>query len=155
MIDYLANHRELIPVVATWMFETWGYRRPERTFADYVARVTARTNIDRLPLGLVAICGGVPVGTTSLVPFEDTEDAPGPWVSAVFVVPAYRGRGIATALLARIEREALRLGASQLMLGAAVPDFYRRLGFVATGATKRGDPLMAKQLATPIANRDH
>ncbi|MBQ0986300.1 GNAT family N-acetyltransferase [Streptomyces sp. F63] len=63
---------------------------------------------------------------------------------SVWVGPEARGRGVADRLLAAVERQARRAGATQLKL-AVVPgndaavELYRRHGFVATG--ERGDIL--------------
>jgi len=55
-------------------------------------------------------------------------------VKRMYVVPELRGRGIATAVLRRIEQEALVLGVSELLLetGTEQPDamrFYEREGY--------------------------
>lgn len=52
-------------------------------------------------------------------------------VTAVFVRPAAAGRGVGTALLARVEAEALRRGARRLVLKASLngEPFYRARGY--------------------------
>ncbi len=52
------------------------------------------------------------------------------WLGSVYVLPAYRGRGIGSALVARAEQEAAELGVRTLYLHT--PDkegFYRRRGW--------------------------
>jgi putative acetyltransferase len=72
-------------------------------------------------------CGGVAVGHG----FAE--------LKRMYVRPGVRGRSIARAILARLEEEALRCGATRLMLetgdaqGAAIR-FYEREGFTRCGA---------------------
>jgi GNAT superfamily N-acetyltransferase len=97
-------------------------------------------------MALLAIADGGPVGTAGLVDTEGPEDEHGPWVSGVYVLPQHRNKGIGTALMARMETEAIRLGVQRLLLSAAAPELYRRLGFAPTGASKHGEPIMMKKL---------
>jgi putative acetyltransferase len=62
-------------------------------------------------------------------------------VTALFVRPAAGRRGVGTALLRRLEREALRAGARTLRVRAAVPavGFYAAKGF--SGRRRLGVPL--------------
>jgi len=146
MIDYLAQHRSAIPVVAEWLFRKWGHRKPGSTLEDMIAQIAGSAQTEAIPLTVVAIEDGVPAGTARLVEFDDPGDIPGPWLSGVYVTAAYRGKGLAKALCARVEQEALRLGASKLVLTAAVPQLYSQLGFLPTGGWKHGEPIMEKQL---------
>ena len=109
---------------------------------------------DGLPLRLGAIAGGVCVGTVSLV-YNDLAQRPDltPWVASVLVRPAWRGRGIAAALLAEAERRAAAHRVEALYL--FTPDaeaYYARLGWTAFdhGYT-RGEEivLMRKAMVAP------
>jgi GNAT superfamily N-acetyltransferase len=147
-IVLLAHHPSAAPEVAGWLFREWGYRNPGSTLERSIQRFWLRSNVDRLPIALLAIDEGKPVGTASLVEVEYPEDEPGPWVSGVYVLPQHRGKGIAAALMRRLEGEAVRLGARRLLLGAATPKLYRRLGYTATGAIKYGEPVMMKAVGS-------
>lgn len=74
-----------------------------------IADLTARCRRDGLPLGLVAVAAGKPVGACALVttagPIETDEL---PWLGALWVDPAQRRRGIATLLIERAAVEAAR-----------------------------------------------
>ena len=146
MIAYLAEHSSAIPVIAGWLFQAWGHRTQNNTLEATIARIAIRAQTDAIPLGLVAIEGGVPVGTASVVEFDDPGDIPGPWLSSVYVDAGYRGRGLAKALALRAEAEAIRLGASKLVLTAAVPQLYSQLGYCPAGGWKHGEPIMEKRL---------
>ena len=46
-----------------------------------------------------------------------------------------------------LEAAAPRLGATRLLLSAAAPKLYLALGYVPTGATKNGEPVMEKRFS--------
>lgn len=130
-IDYLADHKELIPILARWMHEEWGYLYPEHTIEIRERLVAERSNKDRIPLTLVAIEDGKPVGTVCLMAHDmDTRPELTPWLASLYVEKNHRRRGIGARLVAAIEAEAARLGVKQLYL--FTPDqekFYARLGW--------------------------
>lgn len=136
--------------LAAWLFREWGYRKPDRTLEDSILTMKARANVDRLPMALIAVADGKPVGTGSLVEREDPGDEPGPWISGVYVLPQFRGRKIATVLIRQLEREAIQLGCQRLLLSAAAPKLYRRLQYKPTGATKHEEAVMLKELDAAI-----
>ena len=75
--------------------------------------------------------GERPVGTASLVA-DDMSDRPEltPWLASVFVLPEWRGQGIASRLVQRVEAEACANGIGYFYL--YTPDqqaLYRRLGW--------------------------
>lgn len=80
-----------------------------------IADLMARCRRNGLPLGLVAIEGGIAVGACALVttagPIETDEL---PWLGALWVDPAQRRRGIATRLIERAVVEAARQGYAKL-----------------------------------------
>lgn len=133
-IDYLADHKELIPILARWMHEEWGYLYPEHTIEIRERLVAERSNKDRIPLTLVAIEDGKPVGTVCLMAHDmDTRPELTPWLASLYVEKNHRRRGIGARLVAAIEAEAARLGVKQLYL--FTPDqenFYTRLGWSVT-----------------------
>ena len=60
-------------------------------------------------------------------------------VEVLWVEEAQRGRGLGTAILAEMEREASVLGATRVMLDTIqfqAPEFYRKLGFKEFGRVK-------------------
>ncbi|MDQ0736277.1 GNAT family N-acetyltransferase [Arthrobacter agilis] len=86
---------------------------------------------DNVPFFLVArTADGTAVGCGGLRPLS----AGGLEIKRMFVLPALRGQGIATAILRRIEEEARALGCRELLLetGTEQPDamrFYEREGY--------------------------
>ena len=71
------------------------------------------------------------VGTVSLVEYEtDIRTDLNPWVTAVYVHPGYRNRGVGSALMRHIETVAIDLGVEDLYL--FTPDkqrMYATLGW--------------------------
>lgn len=116
-IEYLADHPQHVPVVATWVYRHWGRMYRMKSVAEQVERLSERLNKGKLPLALVALAGGEPVGTASLKIREmTTHPRLAHWLGTVYVVEAWRGRGLGTALVERAETEARQLGIGTLCL---------------------------------------
>ncbi len=143
----LAHMPSALPEVSAWLFREWRHRNPGSSLERAILKVGLCSNVNRLPIALIAVVDGKPAGTASIVETENAEDEPGPWVSGVYVLPQHRGRKIATILMNRLEHEAIRLSTRQLLLSAAVPELHERLGYTATGAIKHGEPIMVKNLS--------
>lgn len=146
-IKHLADCPEVVATASRWLFHEWGQRTPGSSLERSITRVQRRATKDSIPFALVAFSDGRPVGIASVVEVEDPGDTVGPWVSGVYVEAAYRGLGIATRLVQRVEAEAKRLGVRELVLSAAAPALYEALGYQPTGAEKNGEPIMRKVLA--------
>ncbi len=61
-----------------------------------------------------------------------------PWLCALYIEEAYRGRALGARLLDHAKREAVRLGFSDLYLATDHVGYYEKYGFVYIGET--GDP---------------
>lgn len=120
-----------VETVAIWQHEAWGHFNPTLDFAgrcDVVRRDCGEGGVPRV---FVAMAGERPVGTASLV-VDDMEVRPDlmPWLASVFVLPEWRGQGIASRLVRRVEEEARAAGIETFYL--YTPDqqaLYRRLGW--------------------------
>jgi GNAT superfamily N-acetyltransferase len=130
-IDYLAHYPQLVPIIASWVFDHWGkmYRMP--SLEDQIDKISERLNIDRFPMAFVALSGAVPVGTASLKIQEmTTHKHLCHWLGTVYVVSEYRNRGIGSALAKHAEIKAQELGVKTLYLHT--PDkerFYLKRGW--------------------------
>ena len=72
---------------------------------------------DRIPLSLLAIAGGLLVGTINLVESDDENRLHlRPWLAALFIIPDRRRQGIGSMLVRDLQHRAANLG---------VPAFYR------------------------------
>ena len=115
-IVHLGQVPHLLPVLRDWYVAEWAPWYGPSGDGDAASDLAAATAPDRTPLVVVAVDDdGAPLGTAAL---RDTsvgaEHVEGPWLAAVLVRPAWRRRGIATALIAFVENEARRLGFSSV-----------------------------------------
>ncbi len=132
-IEQLAARPELIPIVATWIYNEWWTTVPGASVETLTARLQSHLVHDQIPLTLVASLGDRPVGTATLLGHDvGTDEWPelSPWLAAVYVVPEYRRRGVGGALVnAAVERAtALRVGVLYLLTSAR-EGFYAHLGW--------------------------
>ena len=150
-IAAVSDRPEQAPVVAAWLVDAFGHPGG-RTVEEPTALVPSP------PVGpeetFVLFDRGVPVGTASLA-HRDLEARPDltPWLAGVFVQPAFRGRGHATALVRRVEAFAAAASVPVLWLYTWTAEpLYARLGWRRAGLErdrKRGREvvLMTRRLA--------
>jgi predicted Zn-ribbon and HTH transcriptional regulator/GNAT superfamily N-acetyltransferase len=108
-----------VPELVRWFVREWApyYRVAGPGDADADLR-QALTNA-ALPVCLVALSDvGEPIGTASLKRASVSHAHLGPWVAALLVPPAQRGRGLGLSLLVAIEEEARRQGFERLYMSA-------------------------------------
>ncbi len=115
-IEYLADRPALEPDLVRWYADAWAPWYGPGGAGDAASDLAACRNRDAIPLCLVALDeNDQPVGTAALKSDSvGAETGSGPWLAALLVTPAERGKGIATALVARLEFEAERLGSSKI-----------------------------------------
>lgn len=130
-IEYLADHKEVIPTLDKWSYEEWAYLHPDRTLADVERLIWERANTNRIPLALVAFDGEELLGTVCLKMHDmDTRQDLTPWLAGLYVTTPRRRKGIGTMLVSAIEKEACALGVSKLFLYTPKSEaFYTRLGW--------------------------
>jgi GNAT superfamily N-acetyltransferase len=128
---YLADHPELIPVLAGWFFEEWGRGYPGPTLATIEDKLKQRLNRDQVPLVLVMMREGSPIASASLKIREmETHPQHLHWLGSVYVLVDYRGRGLGSQLVQHAVNEATRLGVRELYLYTRHQEsFYSRLGW--------------------------
>ncbi len=112
-IEYLADVPYFLPVVSSWVFREWC--RQEGSLERVVSRYRQRLSRGRIPLTLVALKDGAPVGIISLK-LEDLPTRPDlfPWLGSLFVLPEHRGRGIGMLLVNQAEFIARELGVATI-----------------------------------------
>jgi GNAT superfamily N-acetyltransferase len=130
-IEYLADHPDLVPLLAGWFYSEWGGRSPNDTLATFEARLLGRMNRDHPPLTLVALQGEVSVGTAALKIQEmDSHPQYQYWLGSVYVMENFRMQGIGSALVEAVIEEAEAFGIEELYLYTrGSENFYTRLGW--------------------------
>ncbi|PXY00292.1 GNAT family N-acetyltransferase [Halomonas sp. LBP4] len=121
-----------LPRIAAWQHAEWGHLTFGETSASRLSALREECGeAAGVPSAFVAMSGGQPVGTASLVAQDmDARPALSPWLASVFVLPEWRGRGIASRLVRRVEAEVAASGITRFYL--FTPDqqaLYRRLGW--------------------------
>lgn len=147
--SYLADHEHFLPTLAAWQHREWGHLRTGDTLDARTGRLRAACTRGRVPTVFIAHSGGELFGSAMLVT-QDMETRPdfSPWLAGVFVAPAHRGRGIASALIERAVEEARRLGVPRLHLFTATAEpLYARLGWTVCERTRyRGEEVTVMAL---------
>ncbi len=128
-IDHLFNHPDRIGVVAEWIYSAFWADKAGYRAATFAALLRQARDPNAIPLSLLALVAGEPAGTINLIDNDD-EGRPHlrPWLAALYVAPQFRRQGVGTRLIAALQREAARLGFSEMFLGTDRPAYYARLG---------------------------
>ena len=131
-INILEQDSPNFDVVAQWVFAEWGPISPFETLSSTRVAMSHRTGQQNLPCAFLAhSANGCPYGTVSLV---ECDYAPRgdltPWVADMYVDPAYRNRGIGSALVGYLEQQARAGGISNLyLITRHQKHFYQQLGW--------------------------
>ncbi len=128
-VDHLFAHQHHLPLVAEWIYNEFWLDKPGYSVETFEGLLKQANHPSRIPLSLVAIQDGHPVGTVNLIQC-DSERRPHlfPWLAALIVDPSHRRKGVGGILVKRVSAEAKRLGYGELFLGADIPAFYAQFG---------------------------
>ena len=131
----LADCPEHVPVLADWFHAEWGHTVSWGTVQGFRDKLLTHLGRGTLPLALVALDGGAPVGTASLRPAEmAARPELGPWLGGMYVRTDARGRGVGEALVRAAEQRAREMGFGEMYLFATDREaWYRRLGWSVLG----------------------
>lgn len=113
-----------LALVARWHWDEWGHADPSGSVTAWEAGLRER-------VVFVAVCGGRSVGSAVLMEHDmSTHPELRSWFGGLFVLPGFRGRGIARALCVRCIGEARRRGERELFLHTATATgLYESLGW--------------------------
>jgi GNAT superfamily N-acetyltransferase len=148
-IEAVSDRPELAPVAAAWLVEAFGYPGG-RTREEVTELILAPPNGPEETF--VLFDQDVPVGTASLA-HDDLATRPDltPWIAGVFVKPASRKHGYASALVRHVEAFATAASVPTLWLYTWTAEpLYTRLGWQTVGLEKaRGHDvvLMTRRLS--------
>lgn len=128
---HLGDRPEFFPIVAQWIWDEWRELLVQQSAAEFAAWFRSAPRGAGLPTTLIELERGVPVGTVSLE-CDDMEIRPDltPWLASLYVVPAFRGRGLGRRLVRAAEDAARLRGCTQLFLYTPGQEkFYAALGW--------------------------
>jgi GNAT superfamily N-acetyltransferase len=148
-IDYLADHPQAIPMLASWHHDEWASRTPCLSLEDRISRLAERVGRWHIPTTFVALMEGQVVGFACLVAHDmDIRLDLSPWLASVLVMRGYRRQGIGSALTERVVEEARALGVDTLYLYTYDQEqFYSRRGWsVLDRIEYRGEPVVIMAL---------
>ncbi|MEZ4536997.1 MAG: GNAT family N-acetyltransferase [Cyanobacteriota/Melainabacteria group bacterium] len=150
-IVYLADHREFVPVCASWAFRTWGKYNLSYTLEKRVESFTQHCNKEELPLTIVALSQTAkPIGMASLRSNDGIRPDLSPWLGSVYVDLPFRGRGVAASLVRETHNIGHKLGFKILYLlsyESTLPQWYAKLGWNEIGVDNcHGNPVNVMQI---------
>lgn len=131
-IVHLCDVPSAAPILARWFVEEWGPWYGPGGAGNAESDLAACRSRDALPICLVALSSTGEVRGTAALKSESlgSDAGVGPWLAAVLVGREHRGKGVATALIAAIEKEAARLGVASLYASTdSAEQILRRRGW--------------------------
>jgi len=134
----------VVPTLVEWFITEWEPWYGSNGNGDAEADLAECCDRDALPLCLVATdSSGTLLGSVALRENSvGSELGYGPWLAGLLVGPAYRGRGVASELIAALEAEATRLGFKAIYSSTdTAGSLLRRRGWMPAGSATslRGD----------------
>lgn len=110
-IALLADHPEAIPAIATGYEAEWDFWYGLGGKGCARSDLLERAQSDHLPLGLIALISGKPIGATALAANAiSLHPEMTPCLIGLWVEPSYRHCGVGTALLSASNAMAAQLG---------------------------------------------
>lgn len=129
-IEHLADNFHWISILAGWHQTQFGYLNPSVTIDQRTAKLTASAQKGQLPITLVAVRENELLGSASLLAQTIMHQHLSPWLSSVYVDPAHRGKGVGSALVRQVVREAAHMGMAKLYLFTPNSEaLYQKLGW--------------------------
>jgi GNAT superfamily N-acetyltransferase len=123
-IILLKDASDYAPILAYWAYGEW-YVNRSFDFNLLIKAYQDRIDDSKLPVSLVAIENGIPVGMVSLKENDvwSRKDL-NPWLNSLYVVPEFRNRGIGKLLIEKVKKKAMDLNISRLFLFADADNIY-------------------------------
>lgn len=138
-IDHLSNHKEHIDTISKWLCKEWETHDNIEFFKSILNHSLIKTS---LPQTFIALNDGKPVGTIALwrcdmVSRQDLF----PWLSAFYVIPNYRNKGIGKRLQSYLLSYTKDLGYKEIYLYTDLENYYEKTGweYIDRGITYSGE----------------
>lgn len=129
---YLADHPEVIPVVAKWYFDQWGDQHNVNSLEKSEEMLLDYLNRNKIPLLILAKEKNEILGAVQLKYYEmDIYPQKEHWLGGVFVPKKHRGKKIAEKLVLKAVQIAKKHGVKSLFLQTEKLNggLYKRLGW--------------------------
>jgi GNAT superfamily N-acetyltransferase len=131
--EYLADNPNLIPIIANWYFEEWGYLTKGKTLDKEIENLQIYLNKDRIPFILLAIDNNELLGAAQLK-FHEMTIYPDKdhWLGGVYVSKKHRGNGIARKIIQELMLIAKKMHVKTLYLQTQNLNggLYSRMGWL-------------------------
>jgi GNAT superfamily N-acetyltransferase len=130
-IRYLVDHPEVLGELAAGFKAQWSSHFADQPLEAIKMSFVGCCRDQGLPLTVIALEDETFCGTATLRgDSEKIRPELGPWLSHLYVVPAWRGRGIGATLIRAIEAEAARHGFAELHAATArAARLFERMGW--------------------------
>ena len=136
-IDLLKNHPDAVPTLAKLWCDLLGhFFAPNLPMKSAEGRFQDHLNSDVLPITLVALHEGLPVGMCSLLEHDGIRPDLVPWLGSLVVSPDFQKQGIGEKLIEATKKQAKAMGFQELYLFTLHPTqhhYYERLGWEKIG----------------------
>lgn len=131
--EYLVDRENLLPTVAEWYFEEWGYLDEGNTLDKDMKKLQVYLNKDEIPLMLLATDANEALGVVQLK-FHEMSIYPDKthWLGGVYVSKEHRGKGIARQIILELILIAEKLSVRTLYLQTEdlTGGLYRKMGWL-------------------------
>ena len=129
-IKLLADHFHFSDIIEKWYKDEWYQSYGSEGPWDARKEIEGCCNRDKLPIGLVAIDNDAIYGTVALKRRSASHTNLTPWLTALYVAPEMRGKGVGRKLVNNVEKLAKNLGYGKIYArsGTAVK-FFKQLGW--------------------------
>ncbi|MBW1858024.1 MAG: hypothetical protein JRI42_07120 [Deltaproteobacteria bacterium] len=83
-IEYLAENLALVPIIAHWHHEEWGYFNPGDSVEKRITNLQTHLGREQIPTTFISLSGGILLGSASLIAHDmDTRMDLSPWLARV------------------------------------------------------------------------
>lgn len=138
-IEHLSKYKEHIDTLSKWLWKEWGTDDNFEFFKSILTHSLDKTN---LPQTFIALDDEEPIGTIGLwrcdmVSRQDLF----PWLSALYVIPTYRNKGIGKQLQSYLLSYTKSLGYEEIYLYTDLENYYEKFGWenIDRGITYSGE----------------
>lgn len=136
-IKNLLDCQEHLPVLAELLYqEISRHWVKDSSVSKAMDKLTMHLNRNSMPLALVALSDGKPIGMACLRETDGIMPGVSPWLGSLVVDPTKQGMGVGRRLIESVKSQARIFSYDKLYLLAldrTIPNWYARLGWMHIG----------------------